>query len=237
MIFPRVPGLVSIVIPSYNYARYVPQCLESIRQQTYENIEIIFVDDASTDDTCRALERWKESWSPFNSLPNIISIRLPRHIGYAGVLTLGFFLTNGEYIAIQDLDDLSVPTRIEAQVNHLKSHPDIDLVGTNIEFFDDDQFDERVPCDWIEYGDEIQRSLVLGRPALCMSSVLFKGVIFDYLGGLTREPLGLEDSEFLKKLNDNQIGIDNIQDVLYYARNHAQQRSRRLQSMMRRTPS
>lgn len=233
MVFPRVSGLVSVVIASYNYARYIPQCLESLCGQTYPHMEIVIVDDASTDDTSFAIESWKTNLDSATVSPAIVSMRLPRHVGYAGALTTGFFLAQGEYIAVQDFDDLSAPSRIEKQVNHLKHNTDVDLIGTNVEIFEDGHFDRRTKSNLIEYGEDIQKSFLLGRPAICMSSVLFRGIIFDYLGGLTREHLGMEDHHFISKCAANGIGIDNIRDVLYYTRDHVDRRSRQIQARLR----
>lgn len=224
MAFDRTPELVSIVVPSYNQAKYAEECFESLRKQTYPRIELVMVDDASTDGFDKQVERWAQSFKPHS----VVTIRLPRRVGYAGALTIGMFLTRGEYIAIQDLDDFSHRERIEKQVNFLKEHLDIDLVGTNMEFFRGKLFKTRRACNWIEFGDDINKSFALGRPAMCLSTVLFRGVIFDYLGGLTRQHNGTEDVDLIRKYITNGISVDNLPEVLYYARQHDGQRSRSL---------
>lgn len=218
MIFPRVPGLVSIVVPSYNDALHVIHSLESLRQQTYAEIELIIVDDASTDRTQLKIEAWLQMVQLQSPTITTIFLKLPRHIGYAGALTTAFFLSQGEYIAIQRTKDLSVPTRIEKQVNYLTYYSDHDLVGTNVEIFDDGHFDLRLPSDWIEYGVDIKNSYVLGRPALHLSSVMFRGEVFDCVGGLVREPLEMEEMLFTMKFLAHETVVNNIPEVLYYAR-------------------
>ncbi|WP_067619931.1 glycosyltransferase family 2 protein [Alicyclobacillus acidiphilus] len=228
MSFDRAPELVSVVIPGCNQAQYADDCFGSLLRQTYRNIEIVVVDDASTDGLEHRVSGFQEAAAAAGIA--VVSVRLPRRIGYAGALTIGMFLTRGEYIALQDLDDISDPKRFEMQVDYLKSHPDIDLVGTNVEWFHDNDFQRRTVCYWIEYGNDIKESLALGRPSLCTSSILFRGVVFDNLGGLTRTPYGSEDVNLIRKYVINGIAIDNLREVLYYARQHGHQRSRLIQS-------
>lgn len=230
MIFPRVPELVSVVIPSYNYAAYVTDCLNSIQSQTYSHIEIILVDDQSTDNTVRIVENWRDHVKKTNQYPpNLTILQLPHHIGYAGALTIGFFLTDGEFIAVQDLDDISHPNRIQKQVE-LINNTDVDIIGTNVAQFKDGDFNTQTVADWIEYGSEIKDSYNLGRPVVCTSTILFRGVFFDFIGGLTRRTWGMEDSEFIVKCMSNGATVDNIPEVLYYAREHTKQRVKWIQS-------
>lgn len=232
MIFPRVPGLVSIVVACYNTAPYVRECLESLRRQTYDKIEVIVVDDGSTDDTASIVEAWMESVGTTDWVQNVMLVRLPRHVGYAGALTTAFFLANGEFIAVQDADDVSLSFRIQKQVDYLKRNADVDLVGTNLDLFDDGNFQARTPANWIEYGEDIRDSSVLSRQAVCISTLLFRGIVFDYVGGLTRHPLGMEDLRFINKCFANGVGINNVPDILYHARCHPGQRCRRIDALL-----
>ncbi len=58
MPYTRTTGLVSVVITNYNHAQYIVDCLDSIKSQTYKNIEIIIVDDASTDNSVKVINEW-----------------------------------------------------------------------------------------------------------------------------------------------------------------------------------
>lgn len=114
---------VSIVLPVYNSKRYLKDCLESIINQTYKNTEIIIVDDASTDGSYKILQdyaRKNRKIKLFRNKKNQgVSITVKRAIDEA----------SGEYIARMDADDISIPTRIEKQVEYLMSHPKTVAVG------------------------------------------------------------------------------------------------------------
>jgi glycosyltransferase involved in cell wall biosynthesis len=118
--------LISVLIPTYNVEKYIREAVESISNQTYRNLEIIVVDDGSTDNTHSILEelRLKDS-----------RIRLFKMGVNRGIVeTLNFALTQatGTYIARMDGDDVSMPERLQKQYLFLQQHPDVALVGLNI---------------------------------------------------------------------------------------------------------
>ena len=108
MKYQRIEGLVSFVISNYNNENYISDCLDSILNQTYENIEIIVVDDNSTDNSVQVIKQWIENnKNLFKNDDYIKLLELPRNTGFAGCVTAGLFLAKGEYIAMQDGDDKS----------------------------------------------------------------------------------------------------------------------------------
>lgn len=126
----RKHGLVSVVVTSWNRRALILQCLDSLSKQTYPNIEIIIVDDASNDGTQQVIRTWKKGL-PSGKRARVHVVTLPRNTGYAGALTTGMFLAKGEFIATHDSDDFSHPQRMAQQVRYLRSHPHIGLIGTN----------------------------------------------------------------------------------------------------------
>jgi glycosyltransferase involved in cell wall biosynthesis len=196
-------------------------------KQTYPHIEIIVVDDASTDQTRRVVQKWIQT-SKVNRIKGrkVVLIPLPRNLGFAGAVTTGMFATRGEFIAFQDSDDLSHPKRIQKQVQYLRKHPNIDLVGTKYAAFKDGNFRDKEIATWIQYGEQIRKTYAEGGHCVCHSSTLFRGSVFDRLGGETRRMNGDEDYEFIAKCISNGVGIENIPEVLYYYRSHPAQRSR-----------
>lgn len=103
--------LVSVIIPTYNRAALISQSVESVLVQTYSNIEVIVVDDGSTDDTQLRLKRFGER----------IRIVSQSNAGPGAARNLGIRLSRGEIIAFQDSDDLWKPTKLERQVRLLES--------------------------------------------------------------------------------------------------------------------
>ncbi|MGK6353387.1 glycosyltransferase family 2 protein [Parapedobacter sp. DT-150] len=122
--------LVSVIIPCYNGAAYVGQALESILAQTYPNLEIIVIDDGSTDGSQHIIAAFAQMDK------RIKAVRYEQNRKLVDVLNSGIELARGKYIARMDADDIALPTRIERQVRFMEANPDIGLSGTFIAAFD-----------------------------------------------------------------------------------------------------
>lgn len=228
MSFQREKGLVSIVITVYNKVPYLSDCLTSLINQSYTNWELIVIDDASTDGSYEYVTNWLNNNEPsLGDNKGIYTLRLPRNTGYAGAITAGMYLARGEFIAIQDADDLSHPDRLASQVRYLNSNPKIDLLGTNYKVFEDGQPDRLTPVYWLKYGDQIGKVYAKGGHCICHGTAMFRGSVFDRIGGHTRRIEGAEDYEFIAKvITPGASNVDNLREVLYYYRKHQEQRSR-----------
>jgi glycosyltransferase involved in cell wall biosynthesis len=222
MTFSRVPGLVSVVVPNYNKASYIEECLNSIRQQSYSKWELIIVDDASTDSSRSRILHWHDSQQQKDGFTVLF---LPRNTGYSGALTTGYFLARGEFIAVQDSDDRSHPDRLMKQVAFLQANPGIDVVGTNYLAFNDQGKTSTGGDLWLKYGSQIPAVYRDGGHCVCHGTIMFRAALFDEFGGLTRKYTGAEDYEFIARCITRKRGIENIRDVLYYYRVHPEQRS------------
>ncbi|MGG0813485.1 glycosyltransferase family 2 protein [Paenibacillus alvei] len=229
MTYSRIKGLVSVVIPNYNRANYLQDCLNGILQQTYTNWEIILVDDGSTDDSIQQIHDWLLDNRA--NLPNhnsFLTMTLPRNIGYAGAMTVGLFMAKGEYIAIQDSDDISHPQRLEKQINYLEEHQNIDMLGTNYYVFENDPNKIVTIPKWLRYGKHIRTAYNNGGHCVCHGTLMMRGALFDRKGGHSRRIKGAEDYEFIARcLDPDHLNIENLPDVLYYYRSHPNQRSRK----------
>lgn len=114
--------LVSVLIAVYNSEKYIEETISSILSQTYEELEIIIIDDGSTDKTLDKVLKFNDK--------RIQLYKNDKNMGIPYSRNKGLQLAKGEYIAIIDADDIAVDTRIEKQVNHLKRYQDIDVLGT-----------------------------------------------------------------------------------------------------------
>jgi len=112
---------VSIIIPVYNYEKYVRECVESALSQDYENLEVIVVDDGSTDATPEILKSFEQK---------IRYIRQENR-GTAAALNVGLRLARGSLVAWLSSDDVYLPGKIRAQVEKLQEEPDLALVYTD----------------------------------------------------------------------------------------------------------
>ena len=113
--------LVSILIPTYNSVDFVEDTVRSIMNQTYTNIEIVIVDDASTDGTMKILEKLSKEDKRIKLLQN------KKNLGITDNMNNGIHKCNGKYIAILDGDDWAYPYRIEEQVKLMEKDEEVVL--------------------------------------------------------------------------------------------------------------
>ncbi|WP_297521802.1 glycosyltransferase [uncultured Clostridium sp.] len=225
----REDELVSIVVSNYNNEEYIIDCLDSLINQTYQNVELIIIDDCSTDKSSEVIERWVNTkGKKVFDKGKLVFLKLPKNIGFSGAVTTGLFLARGEYLAMQDGDDISAKERLTKQVKYLKENQGIKAIGTNYYTFQNNIESAKL-SDYIVYGKEnINKSFYEGKSPVSYGTLMIKGEMFDKVGGLTRKIDGAEDYEFLAKLIG--YGIDNIKEGLYYYREHDKQRSREFYS-------
>lgn len=106
--------LVSILIPTYNRAEYLAECIESCLMQSYKDIEIIVLSDGCTDSTPRLMEYY------MNLDPRIMYINRRENVGIAAARNAAFKASQGAYIAVMDSDDIMNPDRIKKELVALK---------------------------------------------------------------------------------------------------------------------
>lgn len=121
-----VKGLVSIIIPCYNGERFVDRCLSSILAQTYKSIEVIVVNDGSTDNSAMAIENYKNR---FNNDGMVLTVISKENGGAASAVNVGLKAINGEFLHPLDIDDMLMPTAIEEKLKLFRDG--IDAVISN----------------------------------------------------------------------------------------------------------
>src|SRR5436305_4940478 len=117
---------VSVIIPAYNYARYIAEAIDGALAQTHAPLEVIVVDDESTDDTPRVLAGYGD---------RIRTIRQPNG-GAAAARNTGMAAARGEYVAFLDADDVWLPRKLELQLQRFEADPDLGLVHCAMEVID-----------------------------------------------------------------------------------------------------
>ena len=126
-----VKGLVSVITPVYNVEKYIDRTLNSVFSQTYDKIEIILVDDQSTDGSAAIIKRYSESH------PEIVYYLQPQNMGAGYARNKALELARGQYVAFLDADDVWKPKKIEKQVS-LMREKDAAFCFTAIEMIDGD---------------------------------------------------------------------------------------------------
>ena len=127
--------LVSVVIPAYNHQDYIGECIASIANQTYPNIEIIVIDDGSSDNTYEVI---KKVLSGYTKRFKFISVQTQENAGTTITWNRLIEKTSGKYIYLLASDDVAKPTAIQKEVEFLESHPDYVLAVGDNEFIDKD---------------------------------------------------------------------------------------------------
>lgn len=110
---------ISVVIPTYNRAHLLPKAVKSVMAQTLQPLEIIIVDDLSTDNTKEVVESFQNE-----KIKYVVNSRTK---GANGARNTGILMAKGEYIAFQDSDDIWLPDKLEKQVQFIKNHPETDM--------------------------------------------------------------------------------------------------------------
>lgn len=193
--------LVSVIIPTYNVERFIHEAVDSILNQSYKNLEIIIVDDCSSDNTFLILKDYEQKFSNVKVFQNEKNSK----ISYS--LNKCLEHSSGDYIARMDGDDISYPDRIQKQVDYLESHPEIDLIGTDLLRINEsgEPLGLEIKC-----HDEvlIRKTLLLASPA-AHPSWLGRKSIFTKMNGY-REIAPAEDYDFLLRMRTSGHRFTNM---------------------------
>jgi glycosyltransferase involved in cell wall biosynthesis len=203
-----VKPLVSVVMPVYNNAEHLCEAMTSILRQTLRELELIVVDDASTDDTPRMVDSVRDE--------RIRYLRNNRNLGVAGSLNRGLDEARGELIARMDGDDVSRPCRLERQAAFLRSRPGLGACGSWVRIFGSGRpFDYRYPT-----GEAcVDASLLFANP-LAHGSVMMRAAAVRDAGLRYDETVGAAQDFELWRRCRGRFGMDNVPEVLLDYRRH-----------------
>lgn len=115
---------VSIILPVYNAAKFLPECLESLAQQTHEDLQIIAIDDKSTDKSWSILRKYQKD------IKGLQIFRNKKHYGMSVCYNRGLKRAVGQFLAFMNANDLISPIRLKRQFNFLLQNPKTVAVGT-----------------------------------------------------------------------------------------------------------
>jgi glycosyltransferase involved in cell wall biosynthesis len=205
--------LVSVLLPCFDAERFVEEALDSLLGQTYDKLEILAIDDGSSDRTPEILERLAARDDRIRALRN------PENQGVIGTLNRGVAEARGEIVARMDADDVAAPTRIERQVEVLAGRPEIDLVGTGVEVVDGET-GRRLrprPVRCLEPGGA-RFAALFATPAMHMTIAARAEAMRAHPYGGGPDSLHTEDYEMFTRMLDGGAGICNIDEPLMTVR-------------------
>jgi Glycosyl transferase family 2 len=173
--------MVSAVVTTYNYARFLPDAVDSILAQSYPNLEIVVIDDGSTDDTANVARRYAERGVRYVHRP---------HGGAGRARNAGLEVTTAPLVAFLDADDAWLPDRVAAGVAHLARHPELALAAGHAFACDEGLVPTAVvPAATRETGRMLDQLLV-DNIVLNPSSVLVRRAALEAAGGFSEIPFG-----------------------------------------------
>jgi glycosyltransferase involved in cell wall biosynthesis len=160
----RKKPLVSVVMPVHNAGSFLMPAISSILNQTYKNLELIVVDDASTDDSARIIKSFKDK--------RIHLLRNKRNLGVTKSANLAIAKARGKFIARMDGDDISYPGRIEKQVSFLFRNKKVVAVGGQCDLIDSNSIkigEKQFPSDFESIKQMIFRSVPIQQPSIMVA--------------------------------------------------------------------
>ena len=169
---------VSVVMGAYNGERFLRPAIESILNQTFRDFELIVIDDGSTDSTPQILREFKDD--------RIRVVCNERNLGIAETLNNGIAVARGEYVALQDHDDVSLPTRLGYQVAFLDKHAQVGMVGSSCSVID--EVGTLVKHWPVEYDGVKLRWALLWRNPFFHTALMVRRRAIEEVGGYSSDP-------------------------------------------------
>lgn len=194
--------LISIVIPCYNQGKYITETVDSVLAQTYDNKQIIIVNDGSTDDSDSVIQ------SIIKENPEIKYIKTENG-GVSKARNIGIKTASGKYILPLDADDIINPDYLKLAIAEFQKDPDLIIVTAKGKFFGKEE------GDW-NLEEFSMKKMLHGNVIFCPS--LFKKIDWKKIGGFDESMTHLEDWDFfirLSAINPQQVKRIDYQALLY----------------------
>lgn len=198
---------VSIVLPVFNGERYLREAIDSCLNQTHQAIELILVDDGSTDGTAEIVAHYARAD------PRIVAIRNPKNLGLPSTLNLGFARTTGELLSWTSCDNYYAPSAVEALVRYLCTWSDVDFVYSASRNLDE----EGRVAPMIKYRGP---PWVLAYWSTVGPYFLYRRKVYESLGGFRTDLQYVEDYEYWVRVY-RRFRMMRLHLPLYYYRRHA----------------
>lgn len=206
--------LVSVVIASYNHAPYIEACIKSVLAQTYPYIELLVVDDGSTDDSVDRISRLQAEHG--------FDFQVQQNQGLTRTLNSAIARAKGELIVPFGSDDIMLPERLAKQVAYLADKPEVGICAGNIELIDSEGklFPESrqrrdIPFRRMDFDDVFMER----KPYAPATTLMIRKEALDKVGGFDPE-IRLEDLAIELKITHAGYYIDCLGEVLACHRKH-----------------
>lgn len=217
--------LVTVVIASYNHGPYIEESIRSVLNQTYPHIELLVIDDGSSDDSVQRIESLqKERWFDF---------RVQTNKGLTRTLNDAISRSKGVFIAPFGSDDIMVPDRLATQISYLSDKPEVGICGGNIELiradgslFPESEQRRDIAFRRMNFDDVFLEQ----KPCLAAPTMMIRREALEHVGGFDPE-IKLEDLYIQLKITRAGYFADALNVVMASYRKHSSNSYRNLRFM------
>jgi glycosyltransferase involved in cell wall biosynthesis len=210
-----MPFLISCVIPVHNGERFVAEAIESVLAQTYYPVEVVLIDDGSTDETPRVLSNFGDR----------VKVIAQENAGQSAARNRGIQAAAGELIAFLDADDLWLPEKLALQMVRLAETPVAEACTCLIENFWED--------DLAEEAERLQNTAYAQPVVASWPGLLIRRAVFERIGGPDTELDHFDARDWLHRARTGGVVVEHVDQVLVRRRIHRDNRSRQRQHRAR----
>jgi glycosyltransferase involved in cell wall biosynthesis len=204
---------VSVCVPTYNRARFLPDALDSVLRQPFADFEIVVVDDGSTDDTPAVIARYAD--------PRVRAFRQPQNSGRSRARNRAVSEARGEFVLWLADDDVLVEDTLTRYARVISEDPGLDIVYGNLQLFDDGTGEDIIPYepnDWTGREDRLPGAFLHGS-CLPDGGSLIRRALYDRFGLYDDEFVRAQDYEFWTRVVGH-VRVRKVDGVVYLYRKH-----------------
>ena len=191
---------LSVIIPVYNAERHVAEAIKSVQAQHYPALEILAIDDGSTDRSAAILQSFPE-----------VNYTYQTNRGPAAARNHGIRLAKGEFILFLDADDLFPEGKIRKQLSYFEEQPELEAVMSKSQFF----FEEDATTAAFRFPDESYQVL-----SVLLGSGFFRKTVFDRVGLFDESLHFSEDFDWYNRVREQGVPLLVTDDISLYYRRH-----------------
>lgn len=188
-----IPGLVSVVSAWYNRGPWVKDSINSLLSQTYENIEIIVIDDGSTDDTLQELQSFNDKR---------MRVLTQENQGFVRSIRRAISESRGEFVAIHGAGDISLPTRLEKQVQVLLQDTSVGIVGCYVQNVDLVRGRTHLHAPSLVHSESLFHQLLRAN-VFTHGEVMFRRSLYDAVGGYREFFVFAQDRDLWLRMSEH----------------------------------
>ena len=197
--------MISVIIPVFNGERYLRETLDSVLAQTHRPLEVIVVDDGSTDGSLEIAKSY-----------DVVAVSQPNG-GHASARNHGLSIAKGEFIAFNDADDLWEPRKLALQLARFEARPELGVVFAHLQNFWSPDVEESARVT----GEELERPV----PGYTSVTMLARRELFTSIGTFDTSLRHGNDRDWFMRATEQGVVVEMLPDVLVRRRLHASNRS------------